>query len=159
MTKLEQTVWDLTKPICEANNLELVEVNLKKEFGETILEVLIDKEDGVSIDDTTLVNEELGKLLDVLDPISNAYLLEVSSVGIERVLKSSEDVKKSINKYVHIEFNDPIMIENNKTSYIEGTLLDVLENTYIVQINLKGRMKKIEVLINNVKLIRLAIKF
>lgn len=159
MTNLEQKVWDIVKPICDKNNLELVEVNYKNEYNEYILEVLIDKEDGVSIDDTTLVNETLGNKLDELDLIPDAYLLEVSSVGIEKELKTIDSVIKSIDKYIHIDFINPIDIEKKKVEYIEGTLLSVNDNIYKVQINLKGRMKKIEVDNKNIKLIRLAVKF
>ena len=67
---------------------------------------------------------------------------------------------KSINSYVHIDLNTPInIIKNIKIHDIEGTLLEVNDNSVVLSINLKGRIKKVIIEKENIKLIRKAIKF
>ncbi len=159
MNDLEKKIWDMTYPICDRNNIELVEVNFKKEFGEFILEILIDKEDYVSTDDTTLVSDKLNILLDEADLISTAYTLEVSSVGLERPLKNDEAIQKSIGKYVHIDLKDYITIGKMKINTFEGVLMSFNNGLLIIQTMNKTRKIDIEINKSNIKFIRLAVKF
>lgn len=159
MNDLEKKIFDLTKPICDEANIELVEVNFKKEFGEYILEILIDKDDYVSTDDTTLVSDKLNVILDELDPIDVAYTLEVSSIGLERPLKNDEQIAKSVGKYIHVDLRNNILVGKTNVLDLEGTLLSFDNNELTVEILVKTR--KVKVLINkeNIKFIRLAVKF
>ena len=159
MNNLEQLIFNMTKPICDRHGLELVEVNFYKRYTDYILEVLIDKEEGVSTDDTTIVSEELNVLLDEADPIDKAYILEVSSLGCERELKSDEDVQKAIGKYVHIKTYEKIQIDNDLVKEIEGTLEAIDNDTYIISTKNKTRNIKLSINKKIIALIRLAIKF
>ena len=67
--------------------LELVDLEFVKEGANWYLRVYIDKEGGVSIDDCEAVSRALEAKLDETDPIEQAYVLEVSSPGIDRPLK------------------------------------------------------------------------
>ena len=158
MNEIEQKVWEVTKPICDDLKIELVEVNYKKEFGETILEVLIDKEDYVSTDDTTLVSEKLSEKLDEIDLIKTAYMLEVSSVGLERVYKENERMN-AVGKYVHIDLKDYIPIAKNKVKEIEGYLLSIENDIYILEIMNKTRKMNINIELKQIALLRGAVKF
>ena len=95
------------------------------------------------------MNQELSTLLDTVGFDPN-YYLEVSSPGAERPLRNETEVLSAIGKYVHIETN-----EINS----DGYLLEFKEGIIVFQINLKGRMKKVEIPYSTVKSMRLAIKF
>ena len=84
MNSLEQKIYDLSLPICTDLGVELVSVEWVRENGMQILRLIIDKKEGISIDDTTSVSEKVSEMLDEVDPIPNEYYLEVSSVGIEK---------------------------------------------------------------------------
>ncbi len=80
----------LIKPHIEALGMTLWNVELLKDGGSLDLLVTIDKEGGVAIDDCAAVTRAIDPLLDEADPIPTSYCLEVSSVGLERVLKRAE---------------------------------------------------------------------
>ena len=146
-----------------ASSLGLVieEVEWVKESGTYILRIIADKEAGLfDIEDCTKLSELISDMLDKEDFIKEEYMLEVSSAGAEKVLKSKEDIINNINNYVHIDFNRPInILKDIRIHDIEGTLINVLEDSLELNVNLKGRMKKIIIENSNIKLIRKAIKF
>jgi ribosome maturation factor RimP len=144
LKKLEIIIVD----ILNQHQLSLYSLKTKKEFGEMVLEILVDGSD-LSSDHLGLVNGVLSAALteDVFDP---NYYLEVSSPGAERPLRNAVEVDKAIGKYVHIETP-----ELNS----DGYLLDFKDGIITFQINLKGRLKKLEIPYTTVKSMRLAIKF
>jgi ribosome maturation factor RimP len=110
---------ELVAPILEEENLELVEIEYKKEGSNWFLRVYIDKEDGVDIEDCGRVSEKLSKKLDEVDPIPGAYFLEVSSPGAERPLKKERDFERAVGKHVHVTTYEPI----NGAKVFEGELV------------------------------------
>ncbi|MCV2232407.1 hypothetical protein N7548_06170 [Acholeplasma manati] len=140
------------EPIIESvlknHQLSLYSLKTKKEFGEHILEILVDGDD-LSSDHLGIVNTEISEALsdDLFDP---DYFLEVSSPGAERPIRNEQEVEKAIGIYVHIETP-----ELNS----DGYLLDFKAGIITFQINLKGRLKKVEIPYTTVKSMRLAIKF
>ena len=70
-------VWELAKPLAEELGLTLWDVRFVKEGAQWYLRIFIDKEDGVGIDDCVAMSHAIDKPLDELDPISQAYCLEV----------------------------------------------------------------------------------
>ena len=111
-------VEELVTPILAGMSIELVDIEYVKEGNNWFLRVYIDKEGGVDIEDCGAVSEKLSKRLDEVDPIPDAYFLEVSSPGIERPLKKEKDFHWSIGKRVQIKTQEPI----EDTKIFEGTL-------------------------------------
>lgn len=134
--------------IIKDQDLSLYSLKTKKEFGESILEIILDGKD-LSSDHLGVVNGLISDALtdDVFDP---NYFLEVSSPGAERPLRDETEVTNAIGKYVHIETAE---LDS------DGYLLDFKAGTITFQMNLKGRLKKLEIPYTTVKSIRLAIKF
>lgn len=159
MTLLEQKIWDLALPICEKHNVELVEVNFKKQRGENILEVIIDSEDGITMDDAVNVNQDLSDLLDIEDPIETSYCLEVSSPGCERELKNDNDLRKSIGKYINVKTYAKILIDKYEVKEFEGDLISFDENTLTVDVVVKTKKKQITIERTKIAKVRLAVKF
>lgn len=159
MTLLEQKIWDLALPICTKHNVELVEVNFKKQRGENILEVIIDSAEGITMDDAVNVNQDLSDLLDIEDPIDTSYCLEVSSPGCERELKNDNDLSKSIGKYINVKTYAKILIDKYEVKEFEGDLLSFDENTLTVDVVVKTKKKQITIERTKVAKVRLAVKF
>lgn len=82
-----QQAWDIAEPICKERGLILWDVEYKREGGDYVLRVFIDREDEpVSIEDCEYVSRAMDEPLDEQDFIKESYCLEVSSPGLERTL-------------------------------------------------------------------------
>lgn len=89
-SKIEDTIESICIPITERLGLNLIDVEYKKEGNNYILRIIIDKPDGIDIDDCENVSRELDAKLDELDPIENSYNLEVQSPGERNLRKDKE---------------------------------------------------------------------
>jgi len=87
----------------EKYGYELYDLIYHKEKKQNVLTIMIDKPEGISIDDCVNVSHRLSDFLDGIDPIQDAYSLEVSSPGAERELRNDDEIEKAIGKYIHIE--------------------------------------------------------
>lgn len=105
--KVTETVFDLANPIAIANGCFVDDVEFKKEGADFVLRVIIDVEDdadgGVSIDQCEQVSRALSDILDEKDPIPQAYMLEVSSPGIDRELKREKDFERFMGRDVDVK--------------------------------------------------------
>lgn len=79
-------VWDIAEPVAESLGLILWDVKFLKEGTKWYLRIIIDKEDGVGIDDCVSMHRAIDPLLDEADPIEQSYNLQVQSPGLEREL-------------------------------------------------------------------------
>lgn len=101
---VEKIVLDLLK---DKKDIELVDVEYVKE-QHWYLRVFIDKDGGIEIDDCQELSEQLEERLDKTDPIKESYILEVSSPGLDRVLKKERDFKRETGKMIDITTYAPI---------------------------------------------------
>tara|TARA_B100001250_G_scaffold383939_1_gene378283 strand:+ start:559 stop:1014 length:456 start_codon:yes stop_codon:yes gene_type:complete len=101
-----QKILDLLGPEITSMGFELLGVELVKNKHTSLLRVYIDNFKGIKIDDCVLVSEQIAGLLDVGDPVSGKYNLEVSSPGLNRPLFTDEQLKKQIDKNVVIRFRE-----------------------------------------------------
>ena len=94
----------IVEPSLEAMGYELVRVMLSS-GDRLVLQVMIDRADGeiVTIDDCTETSRAISALLDVEDPISDAYELEVSSPGIDRPLTRPKDFERFAGFQARVE--------------------------------------------------------
>jgi len=95
-------------PVLHELGLDLVEVQYRREQSGWVLRLIIDKHDGVSLDDCVAVSREVGQLLDIEDFIEQSYSLEVSSPGLERPLKSMGDFQRFVGRKARIKTTAPI---------------------------------------------------
>ena len=124
-------------PIVLDEGMEVVDIEYRRESGGWVLRVILDREGGVTLDDCTRVSQEAGRSLDVEDIIPTSYALEVSSPGLNRLLKTEKDFMKYLHRFVKVKTVDPI--ENRRQ--FKGTLLGVSENG--VEIQMEGRIFQI----------------
>jgi len=131
--KVIKIVKELAIPILEREALELVDIEFKREVRGWVLRIYIDKEGGVSLNDCTLVSQQLGDVLDVEDPIDTPYILEVSSPGLTRPLKGTKDYQRYIGRLVKIKTYKEIY---GKKVFI-GELLGLKEGIVNIKIDKK----------------------
>ncbi len=159
MNNLEQKIYDLSLPICADLGVELVSVEWVKEHGMPILRLIIDKAEGISIDDATSVNEKVSETLDVIDPIPHEYYLEVSSAGIEKELKTKEDILAAIGKYIAVKTYEKIKVGNVALKEFEGHILNFDGEILTIKAKIKQFAKEVQIPYNLIAKIRLAIEF
>lgn len=133
---------------------ELAKFDFSKIGQDNILSIEIDREQSISMDDIVEVSELISNLLDEIDKSTDAYMLDVSSSGIEKEIKTC-NLKNKINEYVSIELNEPIKGIN----LITGTIIDANDEEITVSYFLKGAPKKSVINIKNISIARKAIKF
>ena len=115
---IEAKTEALLMPILDEFGFELWDVEYVKEGSEYYLRAYIDKEGGITIDDCVDVSRKLSDKLDEDDFIDSEYILEVSSPGLGRTLKSDRDFSKSIGRDTDIRLYKPI----DKVKEFEGIL-------------------------------------
>lgn len=115
-----QRVWELSEPLAKELNLSLWDVQFVKEGADWFLRVFIDKEGGVSIDDCEAVSRPLSDLLDEADPIPEGYIFEVSSAGLDRVLRKPEHFEKCLGQQVDVKLYRPQAGSKEYTGALTG---------------------------------------
>lgn len=119
MSKLEELIQDLIESSLEEIGLELVDVEYLKEGSEWFLRIYIDKEDtGIELEDCEKASHLISDILDVHDPITKAYHLEVSSPGIERPLKKTKDFLRFLDHLVQVKTYSVIEKKKNFTGIL-----------------------------------------
>jgi ribosome maturation factor RimP len=135
----------MLEPLLEAEGLSLVDLSFKWEPGGWVLRILIDKKQGVTLDDCALVSRELGQLLDVENIIPASYRLEVSSPGLDRPLKKEADFITYTGKRVRIKTREPIAGRRNfkgdLIGYAEGKVQVRVEGNEVFAIPLSSILK------------------
>ena len=130
MAKIEEKVESLIEANIQELGYNLYDVEYVKEGKDYFLRVYIDKDTGISLEDCELVSNNINELLDKVDYIKEQYFLEVSSPGIERILKKEKHLQDSIGEKVQIKLFKPI---NGKKQY-EGILKNFDEANIEVEI-------------------------
>lgn len=119
----------LARPIVDELGLYLWDVRFEKEGADWYLRIIIDSNDGISCDDCEAVSRPLSKLLDEIDPIEQAYYLEVSSPGVERELRKPEHFEVCIGDTVRVKLIRPI---NGEREFI-GELVKYENNVLTIR--------------------------
>ena len=117
---VEEFVSSVVEGIIAGTEMELVDVEYVRE-RDWYLRVYLDKLGGIDLDDCQLVSEQLSSKLDEKDPISDNYLLEVSSPGLDRALKKDKDFIRYTGSDVDVKLFAPL--EGTKTKALTARLL------------------------------------
>lgn len=135
---------------------ELVDVVYGKMGGDALLSIFVDKEGGISLNDTAELSEVISPLLDQIQPVPfpEQYMLEVTSPGLERPLKTAEAVEKAVGKYVHVKLYQAI----DQQKVFEGTLLSFQDQELRIEYMDKTRKKQVTIPYQAVATARLAVK-
>ncbi len=105
---IELKAEELLKPVAQAHNVRIYDVEYVKEGSDMYLRAYIDKDGGVNIQDCEDVSRAYSDKLDEADIISEAYILEVSSPGLGRQLKKDRHFENSIGEEVEVKLFEAI---------------------------------------------------
>lgn len=108
LNNIESKVEELLKPIIISIGYDLYDVIYEKEGKDYYLRIIIDKPDGIDINDCEKVNNTINDILDEADYIKEQYFLEVSSPGIERQLRKEKHYQSQIGNEIKIKLFKPI---------------------------------------------------
>lgn len=135
---MEKEIKDKIREIIEIpilrKNIELVDLEWRRERGGWVLRIFIDKPGGVTVGDCAKISEMISKILDKEDLIHHSYVLEVSSPGIERPLVKKEDYERFKGEKAKIILKTPISGRKNFIGIILGIKGD------LVQMEVEGKV-------------------
>lgn len=149
MANIEEKVENLIKDKIEALGYKLYDVQYAKEGKDYYLRIFIDNEKGIDLNDCEKVSNEINDILDEADYIKEQYFLEVSSPGVERVLRKDKHLEDQLNCEINIKlfktlngskeytgilknYNDKeiSIITNNKNINIERKNISLIKSVY-----------------------------
>lgn len=107
MASIEERVEKLVEPKVQELGYELYDVQYSKEGKDYYLRIFIDNKEGIDLNDCEKVSSGINELLDEADYIKEQYFLEVSSPGIERMLRKDKHLENSIGKEIEVKLFKP----------------------------------------------------
>ena len=131
MNPLAKNVLELIQPAIEHMGYELLGVEYGDQGRGALLRVYIDHENGITLDDCVQVSRRVSALMDVEDPISGHYDLEVSSPGLDRPLFNEEQLGRYITHRVKIVMAVPQLGRKRFT----GKLINVADGIVVVEVD------------------------
>ena len=139
MANIEERVETLiTKPI-ENLGYQLYDVQYAKEGKDYFLRIFIENPNGsISLEDCEKVNDSIEELLDSADYIKEQYFLEVSSTGIEKIIRKQKHLQENIGQYITVNLFKPL----KKTKEFVGILTKFDDET--IWINVNGEIIELE---------------
>ena len=123
-------VTDLAGAVARRRSLSLWDVELGGRPGSAVLRVYVDSDKGVDLDTVAEVSEELSRGLDLRDPIPGRYVLEVSSPGLERTLKTPEHFRLSVGRKAVVKTFEPL---DGKSNRLEGVIESAGETSTVLR--------------------------
>jgi len=128
----EVQIAELVTPTVEALGLDLWGVEHVSQGKFSLLRIYIDRaEDGVTVDDCERVSHQVSALLDVEDPISGEYTLEVSSPGLDRPLFTLDQFQQYVGETVRIRTRGPV--EGRRK--FKGTIVAAVNDSVMVKVD------------------------
>lgn len=118
---LRDRLVELLEPVVSRLGYELWELEYGTGPGGGLLRLYIDSPEGISVDDCERVSRAVSEVLDAADPISTEYTLEVSSPGLDRVLRTQQHFERFAGERVKLEMTQPV----NGRKRFSGRLTEV----------------------------------
>ena len=131
MTSLETKIKEVLEPVINDLGFKVYDIIYEKEAQDYYLRVFIEKDEVISSDDCALVSQTIDPILDEKDFIKGAYLLEVSSPGLERRIRDDAQLEKALNSKIEVHTFKKV----NDDKILIGNLISFSENNIILDIN------------------------
>ena len=149
--QLKDKIRVLIEPVINSIDIELDGIEFDRMKGKALMRVFIEKEEGITIADCERVSREIEAVLDVEDPIPYSYVLEVSSPGLDRPIRRSEDFRRFTGKTIRAVTNEPV----GKETFFIGKLVEADDNQIVL---LLPKDRKITIPYNNISKARLEVE-
>src|SRR5574344_1414094 len=146
MANIEEKVENLISESITNLGYELYDVQYAKEGSDYFLRVFIENEQGISLDDCEKVTHSITGILDEADYIKEQYFLEVSSTGVEKVLRKEKHLQENINQ--------KIIVKLFKTVDGQKEIIGILNSITKDKLVLQTQDKEIELERKNIALIK-----
>lgn len=134
---IKSIIEDLVKDTITEMNYEYVETDYSKQGKDYVLTVYIDSPDGIDLDDCEKVSRTIEKIIDDADPIEDSYCLCVSSVGLDKPLKTDRDFEKNTGNCVDIKLYKNL---NGKKEF-SGRLISFNDNFLVIDMEENSSME------------------
>ena len=128
--RLTERLTELAAPAIDAAGLELVEIEVRGSHGSRVVDLIVDADDGVSVDACARLSREISAVLDEVDPIDGKYTLRVSSPGVDRPLRRPRDFARNIGRPVRLVRRQPTELPGEVT----GTVVATDENAITLEV-------------------------
>jgi len=126
--EVQRRVEEIADSLLKDEGLELVDLEYRREGRRWVLRLFIDKEGGVTVEDCATVSRELADILDAKDAIPEAYVLEVSSPGLNRRVRKRRDFFRFAGRKVEVRL--AALLDGRRK--IVGTILGVEGEAVVV---------------------------
>lgn len=127
--EITDRVKEVSRDYIAEHGLEIIDIIFRREQQGMVLRVIADKPEGITIDECEEFNNFLSETLDKEDVVQDHYILEVSSPGLDRPMKTDRDFERSMGKV--IEVTTFIPIDDRKTH--EGKLIGMDKDNIVVE--------------------------
>ncbi len=131
MAKFEHKLTEMLRPAVEEVGKELLGIEYISAGNNSVLRLFIDHENGIDVDDCAEVSRQVGAILDVEDPISSEFNLEVSSPGLDRPLFDKAHYEAVIGETIEVKLSIPF----NGRRKFKGNLVAIENDTLIVTVD------------------------
>jgi ribosome maturation factor RimP len=129
MRRDQTHLWELFEPVVKGMGFDLIEIEHFPNPKHGVLRLYIDKEGGVNVDDCSTVSRQISALIDVEDPVSGQFNLEISSPGVDRPLRRLVDFQRFTGSLVKLKTVMPLEGQRN----FKGRLLEANEETVVIE--------------------------
>ncbi len=137
---IPEQIEKIILPLAQKENVEIVDIEYVAENGQKVLRIYIDHPDGVNLDLCTKMSHIFGGEIDKDDPIKEHYVLEISSPGIDRILKKEKDFLRF--KGFNIKVTTITAINGQK--HFKGQLVAVAGGKIVVD-DVTNKISEIEI--------------
>lgn len=134
---IQEKIYDISARVAEENNLELVHTEVVGSNKNISVRVFIDKPEGVTHQDCSAVSRQIDAILESDDFIPSAYLLEVSSPGLERDLYSLKDFEKFSGNLAKVKLHKPVEGQRN----FKGRIIAVEGDEIVFEDKTSGKIR------------------
>jgi len=125
----------------DLSGFELVDLKMASHNGKPLLQVFVDREvGGVTLDDCTALSEKVGECLDTNNFYENGYFLEVSSPGMDRVIRKEKDFKRFAGRQIKVRLKRPV----NGSRVFYGAIAGFENGQVLLTGDLKFSLEEIE---------------
>jgi ribosome maturation factor RimP len=151
MNFFDKNIHDLIEPIVNGSGFFLIDLVVRGEKKNRVVEVYIDSETNVSAEDCAAISREIDKKFEEESVFESGYRLEVSSPGVNRPLKYLKQFPKHINRKFDIAY-----IDSENVKKFSGTLISIEGNSLVF---LKSNREEIKIDFSNIKKAKVIISF
>jgi len=123
---IRQSIAEIVEPLLQMQGFELVELQLQQRKGQWLVRVFADAEGGISLEECQRLSRDIGQAFDTEDLITTSYVLEVSSPGLDRPLRSARDFQRQRQRMVTVFLNSPHMGQVQQTGRVAAVTVSQL---------------------------------